>query len=580
MDSREVYALFLILVAVVAAALSIYAWRRRATPGAGELALLLCAVSVWSIGYGLEFFFTDLGAKLFWSSVQYLGVVTVPVAWLLFALRYTGRERWISRRNLTLLAVAPAITLALVWTNWAHHIFWIRASTDPSKTFLLVDHGAWFWVFFAYAYVVIALGAFLLVSMLIRSQRLYRGQSIALLVAAAAPWVGNGMYLLLGLGPLPNLDPTSFTFLVSGAAVSWSLFRYRLLDIVPVARDAVIEGMNDGVIVIDPQRRVVDLNPAAREILHGLDPDAVGRPLESVAPEISALLEGHGEAEEAHEEVSLGRDSAGRRDYDLALSALRDRKGMVTGHLLVLRDVTERRRAEQNLLRQRAELTRANAELEHFAYLIAHDLRAPLRAITGFSEILLEDHSSSLDADARNYLLRTQSAAQHMASMIDDLLDLSHLTRRELRREPVDLASLAAEVVDELRQGQPERRAEVVIDPDLRVEGDPRLLRVALGNLLDNAWKFTSDNTEARIEFGAAQNAGERTYFVRDNGAGFDMAYADKLFRAFQRLHTSVEFEGSGIGLAAVARVVERHGGRIWAESEVGEGATFYFTLG
>lgn len=571
------YTLVLIAGAAVAAALAVYSGRRRGAAGARELALLMAGVSVWSLCYGFEFLFTALDAKLFWASVRYAGVVTVPVAWVLFALRYTGRGRWISGRNLALLAVVPVVTLALVWTNWAHHLFWLRATTDPSKTFLLVEQGAWFWVFFAYSYLLVALGAFFLVSMLVRSSGLYRGQGGALLVGVFAPWVGNGIYFL-GFWPFPNLDPTPLAFLVSGAAVSWSLFRYRLLDIVPVARDTVIERMNDAVIVTDTRRRVVDLNPAARRLLGSRTAVSVGSPLVLLAPDLDALLEGYGEAHEAQKEVPFG-DGPGRREYEMSLSSLRDRRGGITGHLLVLRDVTERKLAEQELLRQRADLARSNAELEHFAYLIAHDLRAPLRGINGFSQILLEDHAAQLDAEGRDHLRRVADAARHMGRIIDELLDLSSLTRAELRRETVDLSALAQGISDELRRGDPTRPVTFDVQPDLTAEGDRRLLRIALANLLENAWKFTSRQPEARIEFGIAERDGTPAYFVRDDGVGFDMAHAKKLFGAFQRLHSAGEFEGAGIGLAAVERVVERHGGRVWAESEAGGGATFYFTL-
>jgi light-regulated signal transduction histidine kinase (bacteriophytochrome) len=283
-----------------------------------------------------------------------------------------------------------------------------------------------------------------------------------------------------------------------------------------------------------------------------------------VEPGLDALLDGHEDDEDVSKEITLGKETD-RRDYSLALSALRDRKGGITGYLLVLHDITERRRAER--------------ELEHFAYLIAHDLRAPLRTISGFSQVLAEDYDAALDEVGKNYLARTRSAARHMGDMIDDLLDLSRLTRSEMRRETVDLTSLAAAVAEELRQGDPDRSVEFGIAEGLAAEGDPRLLRVALGNLLENAWKFTAGEQQARIEFGSTSSDGYPAYYVRDNGAGFDMAYSGKLFRAFQRLHTTEEFEGTGIGLAAAARVIERHGGRIWAEGKVGEGATFYFTL-
>ena len=240
--------------------------------------------------------------------------------------------------------------------------------------------------------------------------------------------------------------------------------------------------------------------------------------------------------------------------------------------------------ASKDLEDANRELEGANRELEAFSYSVSHDLRAPLRTIDGFSQILQEDYEDVLDDEGLDYLGRVRAASGHMATLIDDLLDLSRVSRRPLRRESVDLSRLAMEIMEDLRAAQPDRNVEFVADEDIKAFGDVSLLKVALENLLGNAWKFTEREPEARIEFGADRRPRPGflapVYFVRDNGAGFDQAYSDKLFGAFQRLHGQDEFEGTGIGLATVARIIHRHGGRVWAEGEVGGGATFYFTLG
>lgn len=231
------------------------------------------------------------------------------------------------------------------------------------------------------------------------------------------------------------------------------------------------------------------------------------------------------------------------------------------------------------LQKRRDELEAANKELAAFSYSVSHDLRSPLRSIDGFSQALLEDYDDKLDAEGRDYLHRVRNATHRMAQLIDDLLELAQVSRGEMRHEVVDLSAMAESIAAELRQSDPDRNVVFSIVPGLVVKGDQRLLRVAFANLLGNAWKFTSKRAVALVTLGADSHGEQTIYWIRDDGAGFDPAYSGKLFGAFQRLHATAEFEGTGIGLATVQRIVNRHGGRIWAEGEVEKGATFYVVL-
>jgi light-regulated signal transduction histidine kinase (bacteriophytochrome) len=255
-------------------------------------------------------------------------------------------------------------------------------------------------------------------------------------------------------------------------------------------------------------------------------------------------------------------------------------------------EIEERKRAEAEVLRLNAELEQrvvqrtteleaANHELEAFSYSVSHDLRAPLRAINGFSQAIIEDEAGQLSEDGQRSFQRIVAAAHNMGELIDGLLALSRVARAEIRRETVNMSALAESVTAELRRTQPDRQVTVEIAPGLVAQGDARLLRVVLANLLGNAWKFTSRKTSPRIEFGVVSPPeGAPVYFVGDDGAGFDQAYAGKLFGAFQRMHAASDYEGTGIGLATVQRIIQRHGGRVWAEGVVNAGAKFYFTLG
>jgi signal transduction histidine kinase len=242
----------------------------------------------------------------------------------------------------------------------------------------------------------------------------------------------------------------------------------------------------------------------------------------------------------------------------------------------------ERRVAERTQAVQEAnlQLEAINKELEAFAYSVSHDLRAPLRGIDGWSLALVEDYGGDLDEEAKQYLYRVRSETQRMGQLIDDMLQLSRVTRVEMQRNPVDLSTIANGITTQLREAHPERQIEFDIASGLTTHGDAGLLQIVLTNLLSNAVKFTGERPQARIEFGEARQNGEPAFFVRDNGVGFDMAYAGALFGAFQRLHKASEFPGTGIGLATVQRVVHRHGGQVWAEAEAGKGASFYFTIG
>ena len=244
----------------------------------------------------------------------------------------------------------------------------------------------------------------------------------------------------------------------------------------------------------------------------------------------------------------------------------------------------ESQQAALELAETRAELVRdlehKNRELESFSYAVSHDLRAPLRRIDSFSRAVLESQGEKLDEAGQRYLERVREASQHMSELIDDVLHLSRVTRADLRDHEVDLSALANLMLARLQESEPARNVETKVRPGVLVTGDGQLLRIAMENLLENAWKFTGKQPEARIEFGVTNASGEPTYFIRDNGAGFDMTYADRLFGPFQRLHPQGEFPGSGIGLATVQRIIHRHGGRVWAEGLRGQGATFQFTLG
>jgi PAS domain S-box-containing protein len=353
--------------------------------------------------------------------------------------------------------------------------------------------------------------------------------------------------------------------------------RFQLAAIVDSSDDAIVGKSLDGCIR--------SWNKGAERVFGYVADEMIGKPISVLLPpgrqgEEPAIIERLKKGERVETFETLRRRKDGRDiDVEVTISPIHDSRGALIGASKVARDISERKRTEEALARAKDAADIANRELEAFSYSVAHDLRAPLRGIDGFSLALLDDYSEKLDAEGRRYLGRVRESAQHMAQLIESLLTLARVTQSDIRREPLDLSQLARGTAERLRSSQRERNVEFLIAKGLTGTGDSRLLGVVFENLLGNAWKFTRNQPKGCIEFGCTRQDGQSVFFVRDNGAGFDMAFASKLFGVFQRLHASDEFEGTGIGLATVQRIIRRHGGRVWAEGKVAGGATFYFTL-
>jgi PAS domain S-box-containing protein len=718
-----IFALF--VSAAATGALGLYAWRhRRGQRGVLWFALLMFAAGFWSTATALEWASVDLSAQYFWIRVGWIGNVSMPVLWLLFAAAYTGRGQSLTKRTRLLLWVVPALSWILAWTNPWHHWVWSSVAQEPSHQLmrLVTVRGPWFFVHVTYSYALLVVGATLIVSALVRSPQRYRGQAGGLIIGLVAPWAANALYQF----NLVTVDPTAFAFAITGAAFAWSIFRYRLLNIVPVAHDAVIRSLRDPVVVLNARQCVVDINPSAARLLgHTADEvvGEIGKTALSAWPAVVAQLAG---ASDGETEVSLPCDGA-TRPYTLRLSTLLDRSGHPSGRLLhlqdiekhkqtemalerseqnlyavveslkvdayfeadpsgtityansafckavaypreevigshfskftaeeslrplfrhfralyqgdppgeaveyifrksdgsvgvaelsvslvqvkdgqplgthgIVRDVTERKRAEEALQKAKEAAEEASRAKSTFLTNVSHELRTPLTSVLGFAKVIQKRLTEQIIPHVDVQEPKTERAVRQvqenldivvaeslrLTTLINDVLDVAKLEsgQVEWQRRPVVVAEVIERAVAGIAAAAQQKGVSTRADiepalPDL--VGDQERLIQALVNLLSNAVKFTEPG--GSITCTARRAGNEVVLSVIDTGIGIAPADCAKVFEPFVQVGDTLTDKptGTGLGLPICKQIVEQHGGgRIWVESQPGRGSTFAFTL-
>jgi signal transduction histidine kinase len=577
------YVIALLITSAICAAVVAGAWQRRGSRAAASFTALMAMVFVWSAGFALQLAVPSLAAQQFWTNVYFIGVVCIPPLWFIFAARYTGFVRWLTRQNYFLLFIMPALTLLIIFTNERHHLFWQGASLldTPELYMWETTRAGWFWVHTAYSYALLLGGVALLMWAAFGRAQLYRGQVAALFVAVGAPFLANAIYLA-GLSPWP-IDLTPFAFTVTGLAILWGLFRVQLFDVLPAARDAVLESMTDGVIVLDARNRVIDINRAARTFLANLNPAAgeiIGQDVRDVLSPWPGLVEKYINVTSAQTSLEVPVPG-GTYHLEMRISSLRDREGRVSGRVIVSSDVTASRRAER--LQQAKEAAEASSQAKSaFLANMSHELRTPLNHIIGYSEMLIEEAEGG-GQDAAD-LLKIRNAGRDLLKLVNSVLEISRLDAGmvTLQREDFAADDLAEEAAQMAQAAIAARGLafHLSLPPEGLgiVQGDPDRLRQCLLHLLDNAAKFT-ENGEVR--FSASRTGGLLTFTVADTGIGMDAAQVAGLFEPFALGDASNtrQHGGAGLGLATTRRLTDLMGGSLAVESAPGSGSTFTLTI-
>lgn len=589
----------LILAGIITLVMGFFAWQRRNAPGALLFSLLSLVVTFWTLGYAGELSSATLEGEKLWAQFEYLGIVTVPLVWLIFVMSYTGQQRWLRPRRLAPLSVIPALTLILVFTNDYHHLIWAQVSSETVQSFkvLTVTHGVWFWIYIVYSYILLLAGAALLVRAMRTAPQKYQGQVWSLLIAAAAPWIANAIYIA-GLSPFPALDLTPFGFTLAAIAVAWSIFRYRLLALIPVARDMVVEDMDEAILVLDLQNYLIDFNQAALTILAQSAKEILGHPIEEVLHQQADLVARYRDAEQVDDQLLI--EQAGvQRYFDLRILPIEDRYGNPTGRLITLHDVTSSVNTEKEIRRQNEELAQANAALElaqkkaneasrmksEFMATMSHELRTPLNAMIGYTQLQLAGATGPLTPREQDYQERILHNSRTLLQLINDVLDFAKLEsgHTELVVAPTSVREIVESAAKTIR-AQAERNGlrfdvDVAADmPDV-IMADGSRLRQMMANLLSNALKFTE---KGRITLTVARvDDSTWSIVVSDSGIGISAEEQTFIFEAFRQVDSSSErkYGGIGLGLSIIQKLTGMMGATIHVESRAGKGSTFTLTL-
>ena len=595
------YIISVFISVIILIGLTINAWNRRDVVGGIPFAIIMALGAFWMFGIGIMVTRTTPEAALIWYRLQFLSVTLMPVALTIFVIVFHGHEKWLNIYKISLLSLIPLITLLIVWTDEFYPLFFEDITIVQKGELMLItsfEPGIWFNLFSAHNYAISLFSIGWLIMRAVRQFSLYRRQSIAIIVGTLAVLLPNVLFSFNLLPPDVSVLP--FGFLLMGVLISWSMFNDKLLDVVPVARNKLVDSMSDCMMLIDVQGRIVDLNAAMFDFLMSAHPDfsekslreIIGQPAAKILKPWQQYTEQFVNEDNVQVEITL--DVAGQKKYwDLRISLVKGRRNEIGGQLIVMRDITSRVNAEtvvreaieaaemaiETLRVTNAEFAANNAELEAYAHTVAHDLKVPLSNIVSFSDLIISHWDRFAVDEIQTYLRIISREGAKSVRIVEELLLLSSIRQNdEVELSTIDMGLIVKDVLARLQKMIDNYGAEGVVHQNLKTSiGYQPWIEEVWMNYVSNALKYGGE--PPRFEIGATvESGGFVRYWIKDNGPGLSKEEQAMLFTPFTRLHQS-RAEGHGLGLSIVQRIVEKLGGQVGVESQVGEGSTFFFTL-
>jgi PAS domain S-box-containing protein len=561
-------------------------WKRRSAVGASSMMLIMILAVEWSMCTLLSSVCSYFEVKIFWDKLSYLGVVYIPVVWLIFSLQYTRKENDLKKGHIYLLLIIPCITLFMVFTNDYHHLFASQTRIELLKgsnlQLVVIDYASWFWIHASYSLSMIIVGMVILLYTLVRLSKIYTKQAIIMILAVLIPF-SDQILFLLQLRPIKNLDTTTFSFTFTGVLFFIGMFRYRILDLIPVARTAVIETMEDLVVVLDNQKRIIDINTSAQDMLKMEYHQIIGQTIESVAEKIAFSKE----INEIYRNGKIVLNIEGKkRYYDMKRSPLFNKKNYRIGEFIVLRDITSLEETMKELEWAKFTAEESNKAKSKFLAAMSHEIRTPINGIIGMAELL---ENASLTPEEKENLRILQYSADSLLDIINDILDFSKIEagKMELQNTRINIRQLVSDIVKTFAYTEKKEYIELNYDindnvPEV-ITGDLVRLRQILINLLSNAFKFT-EKGKINIHIDAAEkevNKVKLLLSISDTGIGIAENKLESLFQSFHQLDNSTKrkYGGTGLGLSIVKSLIELMGGTISVKSKEGIGSRFSFEI-